>query len=388
MKRINYFLLAVCAIAMIACKGKNTPTEPTKPDTELTAKEAELQKVVRPYVENTVVATYSGMATEGITLLDQCEDILDAVENEKDYTDLMKAAGETWRRMRKYWEQSEAFLYGPAEKYDIDPHIDSWPLDYQEMNALLNDSYRMGKIEEEGGAYVGDKLGYALKGFHAAEYLLFEAGQPHATNLTHAEAVYLVGIVEDLTQCAIILEDCWAGSVSKEKEEIITDEEGESMSKGENWGEYFINVSYPLWKTYQAVAEQIVAGCVDIAGEVADLKLGNPYRGSDNGGDSEYLESPYSRTSTTDFTDNIISIRNAYCGAKTGDAAVSDYVKSKDADLDAKVRATIEESIRLIGEIKDFETTAQGNTAVKAAIDKISELEEVLDDEVLPLLAK
>lgn len=381
MKKLNFFILTVCAIAMIACNSKNTPVD------SQTDKETELQKAVRPYVENTVIATYSGMASEGITLLDQCEDILDAVEDGKDYTDLMKSAGETWRRMRKYWEQSEAFLYGPAEKYDIDPHIDSWPLDYQEMNALLNDPYRMGKIEEEGGAYVGDKLGYALKGFHAAEYMLFDAGQPHATNLTHAEAVYLVGIVEDLTQCAIILEDCWAGSVSAEKEELITDD-GESMSKGENWGDYFINVSYPQWKTYQAVAEQIVSGCSNIAGEVADLKLGNPYRGSDNGGNSEYLESPYSRTSTTDFIDNIISIRNSYCGAKAGDASVSDYVKSKDADLDAKVRTTIEEAIRLIGEIKDFETTAQGNTAVKAAIDKVSELADILDNEVLPLLAK
>lgn len=380
-KLLNIMLAAACGIALVACGdgpdiGNNSQ------------KEKALQKVVRPYVENTVVATYSNMATEGITLLNECEQILKAVEEGQDYTELMKSAGETWRHMRKYWEQSEAFLYGPAEKYDIDPHIDSWPLDYNEMKALLNDTYRMGKIEEEGGAYVGDKLGYALKGFHAAEYLLFSEGQPHETNLTHAEAVYLVGIVEDLTQCAIILEDCWAGSVSEEKEKLITDEEGESMSKGENWGDYFINVSYPLWKTYQAVAEQIVSGCVDIAGEVADLKLGNPYRGSDNGGDSEYLESPYSRTSTTDFIDNIISIRNAYCGAKSGDASISDYVKSKDADIDAKVRRAIDESIRLIGEIQNFETTAQGNAAVKAAIDQVSELEDILNDEVLPLLAK
>ena len=369
-----------CGVALTACG--NGPVDNTS------AKEKELQKVVRPYVENTVVATYSGMATEGITLLKECEQILEAVEKGEDYENVMKSAGESWRRMRKYWEQSEAFLFGPAEKYDIDPHIDSWPLDYNEMNDLLNDPVRMGKIEEEGGAYVGDKLGYALKGFHAAEYMLFKEGQPHETNLTHPEAVYLVGVVEDLTQCAIILEDAWAGSVSKEKEALITDDEGESMSKGENYCEYFLEASHPLWKTYQAVAEQIVAGCVDIAGEVADLKLGNPYRGSDNGGDSEYLESPYSRTSTIDFTDNIISIKNAYCGAKSGDASISAYIKSKDADVDAEVRKAIDESIRLIGEIQNFETTAQGNAAVKAAIDQVSKLEEVLDDEVLPLLAK
>jgi hypothetical protein len=72
--------------------------------------------------------------------------------------------------MRKYWEQSEAFLYGPAAAHNIDPHIDSWPLDFNAMNALLNDPARMAAIEEEGGTYVGDKLGYALKGFHALDH--------------------------------------------------------------------------------------------------------------------------------------------------------------------------------------------------------------------------
>ena len=98
--------------------------------------------------------------------------------------------------MRKHWEQSEAFLYGPAAAHNIDPHIDSWPLDFNAMNALLHDQAQMASIEQEGGAYVGEKLGYALKGFHACEYLLFESvikdgravgtGKPHAANLTHA----------------------------------------------------------------------------------------------------------------------------------------------------------------------------------------------------------
>lgn len=373
------FVAAVCGMTMVACGDHNVTTSD---------KEAALKKVVPPYVNNTVIATYSAMGDAGLLLLDDVQKIEAAVENETGYESLMKQAGEHWREMRHYWEQSEAFLYGPAEKHTIDPHIDSWPLDYNAMNALLANEDQMQQIEEEGGAYVGDKLGYALKGFHAAEYLLFEEGRPHACNLTKAEAIYLVGIVEDLVQQAILLEDCWAGGVSAEKEAVITDEEGESMSYDENYGEWFINASHPSWKTYQAVAEQIVAGCVDIAGEVADLKLGNPYRGSDNGGDSEYLESPYSRTSTTDFVDNIISIQHAYAGAKSGDDCVADYVKKQNAELNTKVLKTIDEAIVAIKAIQNFETTAQNNPQVKAAIDKVSELEEILDEEVLPLLAK
>ena len=92
--------------------------------------------------------------------------------------------------------------------------------------------------------------------------------------------------------------------------------------------------------------------------------------------------------STIDFADNIRSIQHAYCGAKEGDAAVSDYIQSQDAELDAKVRTAIEASIAKIAAIQNFESTAQGNPQVKAAIDQVAELAEVLDKEVLPLLSK
>ena len=382
MKKIFYFAMAAVVFAAAGCSSSSTPTE------GMSEKEAALQKVVKPYVENTVIATYSAMASEGLVLLEKVEAIQEAVEKNEDYTQLMKEAGDSWREMRHHWEQSEAFLFGPADKHYIDPHIDSWPLDYNVMQSKLNNAEEMKLIEEGGGDYVRQNFGYALMGFHAAEYFLFEEGEYHKTNLTHAQAVYLTAIVEDLAQQAILLEDCWAGSVSAEKEALIFDEEeGESLSWGENWGEYFMELTYPEWKTYQAVVEQIVSGCVDIAGEVADLKMGKPYRSSSKA-DQEYIESPYSYTSTTDFADNIISIKNAYCGAKAGDACVADYIKEKDADLNAKVIAAIDESIELIGKIQNFETSAKGNAEVKAAIDKVSELAELLEDEVTPILSK
>ena len=160
MKKIfKLALCAACVIGMAACENKGGGASSDK--------EEALQRAATPYVNNTVIATYRAMADAGITLLDQTGQILEAVEAEQDYTQLMKDADASWRLMRKSWEQSEAFLYGPASAHNIDPHIDSWPLDFNAMNALLNDSARMAQIEEEGGAYVGDKLGYALKGFHA-----------------------------------------------------------------------------------------------------------------------------------------------------------------------------------------------------------------------------
>lgn len=360
-------------------------------------KEEALKKAVTPYVENTVVATYSKMADAGIILMEQTAAILDKVSKDEDYSALMVQADESWRLMRKHWEQSEAFLYGPAGAHNIDPHIDSWPLDFNAMNALLHDAERMAQIEEEGGSYVGDKLGYALKGFHAAEYLLFESviedgravgtGRPHAANLTHAEAVYLNAIVEDLTQQAILLEYCWAGEVSQAKMQIL--EEGEVDVFEDQYGWQMINAGEKgsIYKTYQEAAEEIIAGAIDIAGEVADLKLGNPYISS-TAAERDYIESPYSCTSTLDFVDNIISIQHAYCGSKEGDESLSNYVKSQDEQLDTNVRKAISEAIQAIQAIENFESTAKNNPKVKEAIDKVAALEEILDDEVLPLLSK
>ena len=355
MKQILKFALcAACVISMAACKEKGG-------EEITTDKETELQKAMTPYVNNTVLATYKGMASEGKTLLTQCRQIQAAVEGGTDYAALMGNAKTTWRAMRKYWEQSEAFLYGPASTQNIDPHNDSWPLDFNAMNSLLNDADRMAAIEAEGGAYVGDKLGYALKGFHAAEFLLFTK-----TTLTHAESVYLVGIVEDLSEQADILVDSW-----------------------KTYGEYMINAGKAgsIYVTYQEAAEEVIAGCIDIAGEVADLKMGNPYLSSTDE-ERDYIESPYSCTSTIDFADNIISIRNSYCGAKDGDASLSDYVKTQDEAIDTKVRKAINEAITAISNIENFETTAKDNAKVKAAMDKVSALEEVLNKEVLPLLSK
>ena len=60
----------------------------------------------------------------------------------------------------------------------------------------------------------------------------------------------------------------------------------------------------------------------------------------------------------------------------------------QNAELDAKVRQTIEDAIKAIEAIQDFENTAKGNPQVKAAIDQVAAVEEVLDKEVLPLLSK
>ena len=186
-----------------------------------------------------------------------------------------------------------------------------------------------------------------------------------------------------MLQQAILLEYCWAGSVSETKMAIL--EEGEVDVFEDNYGKQMINAGKPgsIYVSFQDAAEEIIAGAADIASEVADLKMGNPYTAVD----PDYLESPYSCTSTIDFADNIRSIRHAYCGAQAGDYAISNYVYRQDAELDAKVRKAIEDAIAAIEKIEDFEHNPT-DAKVGEAIDKVKAIEEVLKNEVLALLAK
>ena len=101
MKKIfKWALCAACVMGMVACNN-NQKTD-VKSD-----KEEALERAMAPYVNNTVIATYSHMADEGINLRKHCDDILTSVEKEQDYTEAMQKAGEAWRAMRKYWEQSD-----------------------------------------------------------------------------------------------------------------------------------------------------------------------------------------------------------------------------------------------------------------------------------------
>ncbi|MDY3858941.1 MAG: imelysin family protein, partial [Muribaculaceae bacterium] len=294
----------------------------------------------------------------------------------------IKAAGDAWRTSRKNWELSEAFLFGPANIHNIDPHIDSWPLDKAAMDDLLRD-IRAGhswSLENNGG--------YGLIGFHAVEYMLFEltpdgnSSMVHSTDYTPEELEYLVAVADDLAQQCVCLEACWAGTdnISAEKRAILADAE---LDYGEEYGWEMKNARQTgsRYKTYQEVAEEILQGCIDIADEVGNTKIGRPHQGTSEA-DRNYIESPYSLNSIEDFADNIRSIRNAYLSTNGG-ASVSDYVKSKNADVDTRLRKAIDDAIAAIEVIPEpFDKNARGEAAGKAVTACGTYLVDVLEEAV------
>ncbi len=82
---------------------------------------------------------------------------------------------EAWRENRIPWEQSEAFLFGPADLLGLDPSLDSWPLDQTDILSILEDS-KLTSATAIKGAISGE----SVRGFHTIELLLFKDGQNRA----------------------------------------------------------------------------------------------------------------------------------------------------------------------------------------------------------------
>lgn len=374
--------LVALSLGVVSCSDNNDDLEVKS------AKESALEAAIDPYVDNTVLPVYAEMADKAILLSDLCETMQTKHAAGTLTSADVKAAGEAWKASRKAWERSEAFLFGPAAQHNIDPHIDSWPLDKAAMDDLLTDIRNGKKLD------IANNFNYGLLGFHSVEYLLFELDASeqnslvHSLNYTAEELTYLVTVANDLRDQCVLLEACWAGmdNISEAKKKILEDAE---LDYGEEYGWEMKNAGKAgsRFKSYQDAAEEVLQGCIDIADEVGNVKIGRPNSASSEE-DKNYIESPYSLNSIEDFEDNIISIENSYIGTRSGDKSISDYVKSKDAELDKRLRQAITDSRAAIRAIPEpFAKNATCDAADKAVKMVGTDLVDVLT-EVYNLLGK
>lgn len=378
--------------------------------------ESALKPIIEAYVDNTIIPTYKGLADATIELYSAC--LAMKTSGVGSITDSqVEAACTAWKKARKFWEMSEAWLYGAAADYYIDPHIDSWPLEITQMRTLLANTAQMNQMDDDGN-YVGNYLGYGLLGFHAIEYMIFNVnenangeydGTIHdKSSYTEQELKYLTGVAGDLRNQCIRLEASWAGidNVTSAKQEILEDNE---LEPTKNYGDQMKNAGNAgsEYKNYLEAAQTLIVGAQDIADEVGGLKIGNPTNHSSSGTagyDPSYIESPYSLNSIEDFQDNIVSIQNAYMGYqgnRSGDnntyvstylsstnSTLSSYVATLDADLDSRVQSALSDAIAKIGLIEEpFATTAAKATTddsvdaiIEAAIAACDNITDVLDE--------
>ena len=178
--------LAACAViaAVAACE------KPSKTVDGLTAEEQEMKKAVEQYVPGVVYSTYADLARETGELYN----LLAAASKkgvDKVSQSEIDAICAKFLQARQSWEESEAFLYGAATDFGIDPHIDTWPLDVDALATSLSNAEQVAALEgEDGIAYAAAKLGQELLGFHGIEFIFFRDGQNRKVDALRANETH------------------------------------------------------------------------------------------------------------------------------------------------------------------------------------------------------
>ena len=347
--------------AMVACEDVVTNFEAanwTIALSELTPEqETYLRNVLSGLVSNVIVPTYTKLADD----VEDLENTLNGLTTSSITQAQINKACEDFKSARQNWERSEAFLMGAASDFDIDPTIDSWPLNRSLLLTYFNNGMNDEMLEDA-----------TILGFHALEFILFRNGQPRKVaefqgNDTYKNFERITGAQElkyAQTICTLLKQRCfqlqvaWEGEKNASRVSVVkaagldyTTEAG--LNYGDNLTQAGVQGSKSTFTSLQDAIAQVLSddegSCVGIANEVGTAKIANPFAA----GDISYVESPYSYNSITDFQDNIRSIRNVWYGSTDGTPAnVSFYsfFKSVGADnVNDSVTKSFNDAITKIG---------------------------------------
>lgn len=351
------FLLGAMTIGFTACSSDNGGNgEFDLPDvgqatTSISSSDKEMQKVAKNYVQEVVYPTYQALASNARTLYSAAQTLYKSAEAGTMTQNEINAACEAFKNTRREWERSEAFLFGSATDNELDPHIDSWPLDRDELErALTNENLIAGFKSENPAKFVSEHNTefQSVLGFHGMEFVLFRNGAHRTVEALKAndtdegvtsvkgidELAFLQAVAADVRNITALLEFTWMGSAASNETKAILSGEGSYVfstlrynglaSNGTMcFGQFLLspssNTGYQSW---QGTMNQIfVGGCSNICAEVADQKLGQAYRVATGQGNTtedskDYIESPYSHRSFIDYQDNIYSIKNSLYGTR------------------------------------------------------------------------
>ena len=414
MKKIfMYAMLFAAASATVLGFNSCSSDDPDHVQT-LTEEEGYLQKVLGSYVDNTINPTYASMAKNAETFYEQMKTLRDAVEKGTATQAMVDKACESWKATRANYEMSEAFLLGAASDYNIDPHIDTWPLDLTALHNLLSSPNLLKNItttdDEANIEYAHNNLNQNLLGFHAVEFVIFRNGAPRkVSSFTSGndnfndgvdfrdinaldELKYSVAVAGDLKYSVFELEVCWAGGTEAHKKALEAQERKTSMpSSTITYGENMKKAGQvgSLYTSIKSAVSAILSGdhgCVGIVDEVGQTKMGKPYGLGTNDenkeSDPNYIESPFSHNSLTDFWDNIQSVNNVWNGGfdanKRSSMSFASYFKKYNPELGTKVQNAINNAEAKLKACPAPFVANYKNPQVLAAINACDELTKAL----------
>ena len=296
-----------------------------------------------------------------------------------------------WKMARANWENSEAFLFGAADVYSIDPHTDTWPVAANDLANVLRDEKAMSNLDN----FI-KTANSGILGYHGLEYVMFREGKSRSIDqITNLEYNYICAVAKDLYNATATLEAAWDSKESNaERHQIALEylathnsinEEGDAegaLGGFQNFGKAFKNPGTGDWATALDATLEIISGCQDIIGEVGDSKIGLPYTGED----PTYIESPYAYNSITDFYDNIVSCKNALYGAmgatSPNEKSLIYFCRNSDnatlAGQANDVVAKLDNALAKIQAMKAPFALYYADASCKVAIDALGELDDAL----------
>lgn len=377
-KIFKYSMMFAAALAFTM--GFTSCSDDDNDEQDVTFSSSELKEVNADYVDNTVVATYRNLA-------DYNKQLVADLNAMSDDAGVAKAC-ETWKQSRKWWEFSEAFLFGAAGDYAIDPHTDTWPFDRTQFDKYMS-LYKNAKLGEEGFENETNTIneaiatGQNLTGFHAVEYLIFREGQPrHFADMTANEIYFAKTAAQDLYLSSLKLVSAWGGKVSADEQALLDEVE---FSSSINYGENFKNAGNAgsTYSTVVLASKEIIAGANDIIGEVRDSKIGAPATGED----VNYIESPHAHNSIQDFYDNIMSVKHALYGGCTVDGTTPEaksligicLKNDKTKAAAQNVMTNLENALSKISSMKKPFVLYYTDQSAKDAMEALDGLEESLN---------
>jgi len=303
----------------------------------------------------------------------------------------LNAACDQWKLARADWENTEAFLFGAADEYSIDPHTDTWPVDQAALANVLRDQSIMGDIDNK-----VKQLNSGLLGYHGIEYVLFRSGNPRKIRqLTDLEFKYVCAVAKDLYQATCVLQVTWEGAksgtrydetISYLKSHNTLDDDGNVTGEGmsyKNFGSNFKNTPSADYESDLDATIQIIEGARDIIAEVAGSKIGLPWSGQDD----SYIESPYAYNSIVDFYDNIVSCKNALYGAVAASqpnekSLIYFCLNAGNASLKTQaqnVQSKMDAALSKINSMKRPFALNYTDASAKTAMDALDELDAALE---------
>lgn len=341
-------LIGISVLTLVACKKE----EPT-PEVDTLQKD-----VIVSLASNVNTYAYNQLASSSNNLYSAIVSFCATPTSES-----LTNCRDLWKTTRSIWEQTEGFLYGPVSSDNIDPRIDTWPVDYNALENVLSSSMAFGETEI-------NALDDALKGFHPIEYLLFgQDGAKTFDQFTAREKEYLVALSLNIKTLTAELASKW------------------DVNTNEDYYTYFTtpSTSNPYYQTEKAVYLEIANAMIGICDEVGNGKMTEPFAAQD----PSLEESPFSKNSITDFTNNMRSVQNVYLGKfSTDNKGLDDLVKKYNLSLDQTINTKINAAITSLNNISGTFSTAiiDEPVQVQNAIDAIISLQECLETELLPFI--